>query len=174
MVGRKVNDYTLTGRHADIPATISTGWYDASPMPTPSTTERCAAQNTAPPRLIVGPWSHVGMRGDASFMPRRRFGRGGALGDGRYFDEQLAFFDRWLPDGAARTARRARRRCGIFVMGGGSGRRTAAGKLDHGGRWREEWRVAARPRRADDLLPQSDGTLAADAPGRGRAAPVPL
>jgi len=26
----------------------------------------------------------------------------------------------------------------IFVMGGGSGRRTAAGKLDHGGRWRDE------------------------------------
>jgi NTE family protein len=26
----------------------------------------------------------------------------------------------------------------LFVMGGGSGRRTAAGKLDHGGRWRAE------------------------------------
>jgi len=42
--------------------------------------------------------------------------------------------------GAWRSAAPAR----IFVMGGGSGRRTAAGRLDHGGAWRDEqaWPLA--------------------------------
>ena len=61
----------------------------------------------------------------------------------RYFEEQLAFFDRWLPDDATgQPADEAPVQ--IFVMGGGSGRRTELGKLDHGGGWRDEqeWPLA--------------------------------
>ena len=59
---------------------------------------------------------------------------------------RLAFFDRWLkglsPDAGEMPAVR------IFVMGGGSGRRNAQGRLEHGGAWRaeKEWPLArARP-----------------------------
>ena len=33
---------------------------------------RWRRKNTAPQRLVIGPWSHVGMRGDATLLPRRR------------------------------------------------------------------------------------------------------
>ena len=59
----------------------------------------------------------------------------------------------------------------IFVMGGGSGRKTAAGKLDHGGHWRDEdeWPLArARP---TTYYLHGDGSLTPDAAcGRRRAA----
>ena len=103
-----------------------------------------AAKNESPQRLIIGPWSHVGMRGDATLDARRRLRRRTSVwGVQRYFDEQLAFFDRWLPDDASGApADEAPVR--IFVMGGGSGRKTELGKLDHGGRWRDEheWPLA--------------------------------
>jgi predicted acyl esterase len=61
----------------------------------------------------------------------------------RYFDEQLDWFGRFLPDEATgQPADEAPVK--IFVMGGGSGRKTALGKLDHGGHWRDEqeWPLA--------------------------------
>ncbi len=57
-----------------------------------------AAKNTTPQRLVVGPWSHVGMRGDATYTLDVDFGEDSAWGVRRYFAEQLAFFDRWLQE----------------------------------------------------------------------------
>jgi predicted acyl esterase len=84
----------------------------------------------------------------------------------RYFAEQLEYFSRWLPDDAAgQPATEAPIR--IFVMGGGSGRRTEDGKLDHGGRWREEqeWPLArAVP---TTLFLHGDGSLSSAEPAAG-------
>jgi putative CocE/NonD family hydrolase len=134
----KENDFTrFLADHADIPATISTGWFDAFPHAMSEYYAAMAAQNTAPQRLVVGPWSHVGMRGDVTYSHDVDFGEASRWGVQRYFAEQLEFFDRWLRgDGSAQAPAGAPVR--IFVMGGGSGRRTAEGKLDHGGRWRDE------------------------------------
>jgi putative CocE/NonD family hydrolase len=155
---QKASDFTrYWADHGDIPATMTTGWYDAFPH---SGTEYFAAmteKHSAPQRLIVGPWSHVGMRGDASYTLDVDFGPESVWGVQRYFEEQLRFFGRWLPDdapGAAADEPPVR----LFVMGGGSGRRTAHGKLDHGGRWRNEreWPLARAQERtlwlADSLL----------------------
>jgi predicted acyl esterase len=138
------NDFTaFFHEHADVPATITTGWYDGFPH---SDTEYFAAmqeKNSSPQRLIVGPWSHVGMRGDATFTLDVDFGEASCWGVRRYFEEQLAYFDRWLPDAATgQPADEAPVK--LFVMGGGSGRKTELGKLDHGGRWRDEheWPLA--------------------------------
>ena len=48
------------------------------------------------------------MRGDATYCLDVDFGPESAWGVNRYFEEQLAFFDRWLPDDApaSRTAKR--------------------------------------------------------------------
>ena len=63
----------------------------------------------------------------------------------------------------------------IFVMGGGSGRKTPLGKLDHGGRWRDEdeWPLArARPM---TLHLHGDGSLGTEPPSPlGRAAELHL
>ena len=158
------HDYTrYWDRHADIPATFSTGWYD--PFPTADTEyfASMTAKNDAPQRLVVGPWSHVGMRGDATWCHEVDFGPQSVWGVQRYFEEQLAFFERWLPDDATgQPADEAPVR--IFVMGGGSGRKTAEGKLDHGGRWREEWEWPLARAVQATLFLHGDGALSAVPP----------
>jgi putative CocE/NonD family hydrolase len=141
---RKENDMPrYFAEHADVPVTITTGWYDGFPHADTEYFAAMRAKNESPPRLVVGPWSHVGMRGDATFTLDVDFGEASRWGVAHYFERQLEFFDRWLPDDASgQPADEAPVR--IFVMGGGSGRRTAEGKLDHGGRWRAEqaWPLA--------------------------------
>jgi predicted acyl esterase len=158
------HDYTrYWDQHADIPATFSTGWYD--PFPTADTEyfASMTAKNDAPQRLVVGPWSHVGMRGDATYCHEVDFGPQSVWGVKRYFEEQLAFFERWLPgDATGQPEDEAPVR--IFVMGGGSGRKTAGGKLDHGGRWRDEqeWPLARRVETPYYL--HGDGSLSVEEP----------
>jgi uncharacterized protein len=155
-------------QHADIPITLSTGWYDLFPTADTEYFTSMSGQNSAPVRLVVGPWSHVGMRGDATYCHEVDFGLQAVWGVQRYFEEQLDFFNRWLPDDATgQPLGEAPVR--IFVMGGGSGRKTAGGKLDHGGRWREEqeWPLArAVP---TTLYLHGDGGLSAEQPAAGDA-----
>lgn len=130
------NDFTrYWSEHADIPGTYSTGWYDPFAHADTEYFAAMAEQNDAPQYLVVGPWSHVGMRSDASYTHDVDFGQDSVWGVARYFEEQLRFFDRWLRPGHPQVETPAPVR--IFVMGGGSGRRTADGRLDHGGRWRD-------------------------------------
>ena len=172
---QEANDFTAHwDRHADVPGTYSTGWFDAFPHADTEYFAEMARRNRSPQRLVVGPWSHVGMRGDATWTLDVDFGPESVWGVGRYFGEQLRFFDRWLRDGEA--ARDEAPGGGeeeppvrIFVMGGGSGRRTERGKLDHGGRWRaeREW-PPARTRRETWYL-HGDGRLAPEPPAAGAA-----
>jgi putative CocE/NonD family hydrolase len=127
-------------QHADVAVTATSGWYDGFPHAVSEYFTAMSAQNERPARLIVGPWSHVGMRGDVTYTLDVDFGEQSKWGPQRYFEEQLRFFDAYLKDDAPLDDPPVR----IFVMGGGSGRRTAQGKLDHGGRWRDEqeWPLA--------------------------------
>lgn len=163
------NDFTrYWDEHADVPGTYSTGWYDAFSHSDTEYYGAMAERKSAPQRLVVGPWSHVGMRGDATFTLDVDFGADSVWGVDKYFDEQLRFFDRWLrEDGAAAPEPSDGAAVRIFVMGGGTGLRTPAGKLDHGGRWREEneWPLART--QAVTLFLRSDGSLTPDEPGIG-------
>ena len=97
----KENDFTrFWHEHADIPATMTTGWYDPFPHADSEYFAAMTAKNDSPQRLIIGPWSHVGMRGDASWTLDVDFGPTSVWGVQRYFEEQLDFFNRWLPDDA--------------------------------------------------------------------------
>ena len=167
---KKENDYTrFWADHADLPVTMSTGWYDAFPHAESEYFSAMAAQNASPQRLIIGPWSHVGMRGDATYCHDVDFGAEARFGVQRYFDEQLEFFDRWLREDGSRAAGWAPsgKPVAIFVMGGGSGRKTAAGKLDHGGRWREEEGWPLERSRPTSFYLHGDGSLRPEPPPEG-------
>ncbi|MEJ7790855.1 MAG: CocE/NonD family hydrolase [Gaiellaceae bacterium] len=167
---RKENDFTrFWHEHADIPVTTSTGWYDPFSHADSEYFAAMTAQNRSPQRLIVGPWSHVGMRGDASWTLDVDFGPDSVWGVQRYFEEQLAFFDRWLrDDGGGAAADEAPIR--LFVMGGASGRTTELGKLDHGGRWREEHEWPLARTRPTTLHLHGDGSLRTE-PAPAKAEP---
>jgi uncharacterized protein len=160
------NDFTrYWDRHADVPATMTTGWYDGFPHSDTEYFAAMTAKNASPQRLIVGPWSHVGMRGDATWTLDVDFGESSRWGVQRYFEEQLRFFDAYLKRGAPLDDPPVR----IFVMGGGSGRRTELGKLDHGGRWRDEQEWPLARTRHETWHLNADGSLAPDErPGEPR------
>ena len=103
------------------------------------------------------------MRGDATFCHEVDFGPDSVWGVDRYFEEQLEYFSRWLPDDAGGQPE-GEAPIRIFVMGGGSGRRTAEGKLDHGGHWRDEheWPLARAVETAFYL--HGDGSLSRQPP----------
>jgi putative CocE/NonD family hydrolase len=165
--GAKENDFTrFWQEHADIPSTMTTGWYDGFPHSDTEYFAAMAEQNSSPQRLIVGPWSHVGMRGDATYTLDVDFGEDSRWGVQRYFEEQLEFFNRWLPD-AATGQPPGEAPVRIFVMGGGSGRKTELGKLDHGGRWREEQEWPLARTRATAYYLNGNGSLDTRPPAAG-------
>jgi putative CocE/NonD family hydrolase len=150
-------------RHADVPGVYSGGWFDPFSAATTDYYVRMAAQNRTPQRLVMGPWSHTTMRGlgssatgDVDFGPEARWG------DALYNRERLRWFDRWLKDEP--TGVESDPPVRIFVMGGGSGRRNAEGRLEHGGGWRaeQEWPLARTAWTRLDM--HEDGGLRA-APG---------
>ena len=68
--------------------------------------------------------------GDVDFGPAAPFD--GNIGES-WLQFRIACFDRWLKGGASASETPVR----LFVMGGGTGRKTEAGFLDHGGHWIE-------------------------------------
>ena len=112
----------------DIPILWVSGWYDGYPRAVCEGYGKMSALGRQRRQhILLGPWIHNQMSGntcgDADFGPNADVNRTGI---------QLAFFDRWLKgDAAADIGARVR----VFLMGGGSGRKTAEGRLHHGGAW---------------------------------------
>lgn len=82
--------------------------------------------------LVLGPWTHgdrsLAYAGDVDFGPA-------ATVDGQLAPDWLAYRTDYF-DAVFRDAFRNAAPVQVFIMGGGSGRRTEAGRLDHGGGWR--------------------------------------
>ncbi|WP_414447614.1 CocE/NonD family hydrolase [Burkholderia sp. 22PA0099] len=117
-----------------VPAIWMSSWYDAYVQSTLANFAALSDVPEAPAYLIMGPWLHgdrnVRYSGDVDF------GEHAAI-EGELAEDWLAmrarWFDRWLkPADAPRAVEPVAR---IFVMGGGSGRRNADGRMSHGGRW---------------------------------------
>ncbi len=141
-------------------------WFDPYPGTATSNFVGLNRARRGAQRLILGPWTH-GERsgrvfGDVNFGPDAPIDSWA----GDWNRQRVRFLDhvvRGVADGEPPVR--------VFVMGGGSGRRTPAGHLDHGGRW-----IAA----ADWPLPEAaptafhlhrDGGLRPDAAAEG-AAPI--
>lgn len=166
--------------HWKIPALYAEGYYDAMPR-VPSVhmsgwydPYACTAvENFVGLRarghdaqLIVGPWTH-GARsrtysGDVDFGADATFD--GAIGTD-FVAWRIAFFERHLRGKAGEPEPPVR----VFVMGGGSGRRNAEGRLDHGGSWLACTRWPPEESRPLPLFLQPDHRLA-PRPAQGEAA----
>ncbi len=124
------------GQFADAAMVHLSGWYDAYARTATENYQGLARRNRTPVRLIMGPWTHGGRStphaGEADFGALATLDADG----GDLFARRLAWFDRYLKGVRSSAAEQPPVR--IFVMGGGSGRKTPAGRLEHGGRWRSE------------------------------------
>jgi uncharacterized protein len=107
---------------------------------------------------VMGPWIH-GRRsqthsGDVDFGPQSTLD---AAFGGSFYQLRRAWYDHVL--GRSGNDPFARGRVSIFVMGGGSGRRNADGRLEHGGRWlhADDWPLPGTTTRALHL--HADGRL---------------
>jgi len=129
-------------RHADVPGVYSGGWWDPFSKGTIRYFAQMAAQNTTPQQLVIGPWSHDGMRTGFSYTNDVDFGLDGVWGYEHYSEQRLRWFGRWLRDDDTGVQDDPPVR--IFVMGGGDGHKTEEGHLFHGGAWRQEaeWPIA--------------------------------
>ena len=121
-------------RFADVPQTHMSGWYDPYVPTALGNYAAMKALKRSTMRLIMGPWMH----GDRcrSYSGDVDFGAAATL-DGNVAEHwrayRLRWFDHWLKGIDNGVDREPSVR--VFLMGGGSERRNAEGRMDHGGCW---------------------------------------
>lgn len=123
---------------ADVPMVHMCSWFDPYALTATENYIGLSRLKKSPVKLVLGPWTH-GQR-SVTFAGGVDFGPAATLDDNiapDYVALRLAWFDRHLR-GEAETAEYLPQAVKIFVMGGGSGRKDNAGRLQHGGRWRDE------------------------------------
>ncbi len=145
----------------NVPVALMSSWYDAYVLSTFENYAGLARNGARPLSLVMGPWTHGDRTkrviGDVDFGVAATFDGNVAKS---WLDFRLAWFARWLKNEPQKDQPRSR----LFVMGGGSGKRTAAGHLDHGGRWIDstDWPLPATDFRSFFL--HRDGALGEQKP----------
>jgi uncharacterized protein len=112
-------------------------WYDPYPRTATDNYIGLSRKKRGPVRLILGPWTHgdrqLTWAGDVDFGPKATLD-GNLAPD--FLTLRLRWFDRWLK--GKRNGVDDEPRVRLFIMGGGSGRKNSAGRMEHGGDWRAE------------------------------------
>jgi hypothetical protein len=150
---------------ANVPMTHMSSWFDPYPRTATANYMDLRKRGKGPLALILGPWTHgdrcLTYAGDVDFGPAATIE--GNVAE-NFLELRLRWFDRWLKgvENGAEDDPRVR----YFRMGGGSGRRNAAGRLDHGGSWMEagDWPLPGAAERGFYL--RADGCLDLSGPGR--------
>ena len=159
--GYAIHEYYA--EHADVPTVYFGSWYDSYARATTENFVAFTKLKKSPQRLVMGPWTH-GVTMDQEFSGDITFGPDVI---DHYNGLRLRWFDYWLK--GLDTGVMNEPPVKIFVMGGGSGKKTydvlgLAGRLHHGGRWRaeREWPLA-RARNTPYYF-HADGTLSPEPP----------
>jgi hypothetical protein len=161
-----VNPRVHWDRFPDMPILLVGGWYDSYTRATFQNFVGLGAGGRRPVGALMGPWTHGGRTMELSYAGDVEFGHDAALPS---FDElHRRWFDRWLR--GVDNSLDAEAPLRLFVMGGGSGRRSGAGRLVHGGHWRDEpeWPLACT--RFTDFYLHGDGSLTTDPPREASSA----
>ena len=153
---------------SDAPQVHMSSWYDPYPRTATANYMGLSRRKKSPVRLIMGPWTHgdrtLTYSGDVDFGPAAPID-GNLAPD--FLTLRLRWFDCWLKGADNGVAREPTVR--LFVMGGGSGRRNAQGRLDHGGHWRAERDWPIPDTRDTPYYLHGDGRLLAASPQTGAA-----
>ncbi len=144
---------------SDIPMLHVGGWFDIFLAGTFKNFVELGKRNKTPQRIMVGPWTHGG--NNRTFAGDVDFGPDAAVRD-FYNDLHLRWFDTFLKQKATGVEKAAAAR--LFVMGTGDGKKSAEGRLQHGGYWVDsnEWPLAGTR-----LVPyyfHADGSLSPNRP----------
>ncbi len=129
---------------ADVPQIHMSSWYDAYIRTATDNYVGLKQRKRGPVRLIMGPWTH----GDRSksWSGDVDFGEASTV-DGNlavnWRDLRKRWFDHWVRGLANGVDKEPAVR--LFLMGGGSGRKNAVGRMQHGGRWitGDDWPLPA-------------------------------
>lgn len=154
---------------SDVPQVHMSSWYDPYARTATENFEGLTARKQGPVRLILGPWTHgnrsYAYAGDVDFGPAATLDDNLAED---FLTLRLRWFDRWLRgiDNGVEAEPTVR----VFVMGGGSGRRNAAGRLEHGGRWRHATTWPLPNTRFTNYYLHTAGRLAPQEPAETAAA----
>ncbi|ANW16998.1 CocE/NonD family hydrolase [Streptomyces clavuligerus] len=156
-------------RFPDVPTLHLGSWYDPYVRSTIENFTALSGLKSAPSWLVMGPWTHghrsVTYAGDVDFGPS-------ATLDGRLAPSYLEFRRRWFdralgrvaPDGPGGAEGGDFPAVQYFLMGGGDGRRDAAGRMRHGGDWRADSRWPPAATAPVALYPTPDGLLTTSPP----------
>lgn len=151
------------GQFADVPQVHMSSWYDPYSRTATENHQGLVNRKQGPVRLILGPWTHgdrsLTYVGDVDFGPQATLD-GNLAPD--FLTLRLRWFDRWLR--GIENGVDAEPEVQVFVMGGGSGRRNAAGRLEHGGQWRQATTWPLPETRYTPYYLHADGLLAPDKP----------
>jgi uncharacterized protein len=150
---------------SDVPMMHVGGWYDIYLRGTIENWRKLGALKKSPMHLVIGPWTHHG--NTASYAGDVDFGAAAALKD---FDTDfhLRWFDFHLKGAKTTAATQAPVR--YFLMGTGDGHKDAAGRLYHGGEWRESKQWPPAESRAATYYLHADGSLSTRAPASSESA----
>ena len=138
------------------------GWYDAYSRTATDNYIGLSKRKRGPVRLIMGPWTH-GAR-STTYSGEVDFGPGSTLdadAGSSIFEQRLRWYDRHLKATSGLNGDPPVR---LFIMGGGTGRKTPEGRLDHGGRWRSERDWPIPDARLTPYHLHADGSLSMAAP----------
>jgi len=134
-----VNTAAHIGEYPDIPIALEASWYGHHVWAATEKFGEFGKRHRNPTWMVLGPWLHGYDDFARTWAGDVEFGAHAAID---LNDLRLRWFDRFLKRLDTGIDREPPVR--IFVMGGGSGRRTLEGRLDHGGTWRNEheWPLA--------------------------------
>ena len=145
-------------QYCDAAMVHMSSWYDPYPRTATENYIGLSKRKRGPVRLILGPWTHgdrqLTYAGDVDFGPAATVDGNLAID---FLHLRLRWFDRWLKGIDNGVERESAVR--IFVMGGGSGHKTATGRLEHGGHWRAERDWPIPDSRITPYFLHRDGTL---------------
>ncbi len=145
---------------ADVPTLLCGGWYDSYTRATLDAYKALSRTKRGPIHLWMGPWTHGTYTTELTYAGDVDFGTAAAL---ESFDRlHLRWFDRWLKGKKNDIDREDTIK--IFVMGGGTGNKSPAGRLDHGGHWRSEQSWPLRSACFTPYYLHAEGLLSPESP----------